>query len=103
MRALLDIIDSFTSTVRAIVGAIMLGVMVIGGMVTMSASYLVPKAADSLGESVERLGHQQLQIELKDRRAAEMGKDGWGYGAASDADADDTRRPRDAADDGWAQ
>lgn len=103
MRALMDIIDSFTSTVRAIIGAITLGIMAIGGMVTMSASYFVPKAADSLGESVERVGQQQLQIELKDRRAAEMGKDGWGYGAAADADAGDARRPSDAAGDGWAQ
>lgn len=103
VRALMEIVDSFTGTLRAIIGAITLGIMAIGGMVTLGASYFVPKATASLGEKVERLGEQQLQTDLKDRRAAGMGKDGWGYGAATDVDDGDASRPSGTAGDGWAQ
>ena len=85
MRAFVDIVENLTSSFRNIVGTIVFGIMAVGGMIALSASYVGTKAVDSLGERAERVTEQAIAAELEARRAEEMAKDGWGY------------RPRDRA------
>lgn len=81
----------------------MLAAMAAVGIMTLGGAYVAPKAVDSIAERAERVGEKAIRAAQEERRAAEMGKDGWGYGAATDADAGGARRPSGAADDGWAQ
>jgi len=104
MRALLDIVENLTSTVRFIFGIIALGFIVTGLMFTIGASYFVPKAVDSVGERAERIGEKAIIAAQEERRAADMAKDGWGYRPPSAASQRDRQRDhsRDShKDGGW--
>jgi hypothetical protein len=103
MRSLVEIVENLTSSVRFIVGALMLAGMAAAMLMTVGGAYVAPIAVDSIAERAERVGEKAIKAAQEERRAVEMGKDGWGYDAATDADADDARRPGGAAGDGWAQ
>jgi len=104
MRIFADIVENLTSSIRFIVGMIVLVGLAIGLMLTLGASYVAPKAAASLAERAERVGEKAIKAAQQERLAEEMGKDGWGYEAAT---ASAGHGPSDAeapgsADDGWA-
>jgi uncharacterized membrane-anchored protein YitT (DUF2179 family) len=104
MRVFVDVVENLTSSIRHIVGLVILGVMVLGMMFSIGASYLGTKVVDSLGERAERVSEQAIRAELEARRAEELAKDGWGYrpineGAASDAR--DSARNSESAKNGW--
>jgi len=104
MRIFADIVENLTSSIRFIVGMIVLASLAIGLMLTLGASYVAPKAAASLAERAERVGEKAIKAAQQERLAEEMGKDGWGYEAAT---ASAGHGPSDAeapgsADDGWA-
>ncbi len=101
MRALVDIVENLTSSVRYIFGAIVLGIMVVGLMMTAGASYVGTKAVDSIGDRVERVSQEAIKAEFEARRAEELAKDGWGY-RPSDADPAAKRSPSsESAKNGW--
>lgn len=100
MRALVDIVQNVTSSIRFIIGMLVLFGMVIGLMLTLGATYVAPKAADSFAERAERFGDKAIAAEQKQRVAEQMAEDGWGYGAAT---ASAGHMPDDTADDGWAE
>lgn len=102
MRALVDIVENVTSSIRFVIGLFVLAGMVVGLMLTIGVSYAAPKAADSMAERAERVGEKAIEAAQAEQRAREMGKDGWGYGAATNS-ADSGGKPsKSADDDGWA-
>jgi hypothetical protein len=104
MRAFVDIVENLTSSIRYVIGAIVLGIMAVGLFMTMGAAYVGQKAVDSMGERVERLSEDAIRAELESRRAQELGKDGWGYRPINkDVDKDTATAPRDpeSAKNGW--
>lgn len=103
MRDLFRMVDNFTGAVQRIVGLIIFGIMTLGALFSLGMSFAVPRAADSLSESVERLGEKQLQTERETRQAESLAKEGWGYGNGSDERASGRREPAGPAVDGWAQ
>jgi hypothetical protein len=102
MRAVVDVVENLTSSIRFIVGAIVLGLIVVGLFLTIGGTYVAHEAVDSMGERVERLGEEAIQAELEARRAEELAKDGWGYRPA-DNGAKPAPRPRDTESikNGW--
>ncbi|MBI1403853.1 MAG: hypothetical protein GC147_11640 [Porphyrobacter sp.] len=83
MRVLVDIVENLTSSIRFIVGMLVLCGLGVGLMLTIGVSYVAPKAADSLGERAERVSAKAIRAAQEERRAKEMARDGWGYDAAS--------------------
>ncbi len=107
MRALVDIVQNLTNIVRFVVGMLVLFGMVIGLMVTVGGSYIAPKAVESIAERAERAGDKAIVAAQRERIAEDMGKDGWGYGAATasaghPADGARTTQNTPVANDGWA-
>ncbi len=100
MRVFLDIVENLTSSIRFIIGTLVVGVMAVGLFMTIGASYVGHKAVDSMGERVERLGEQAIRAEQEQRRAKELAKDGWGY-RPTDSGKPDSGRDRDRAKNGW--
>jgi hypothetical protein len=102
MRAFVDVVENLTSSIRFIVGAIVLGLIVFGLFLTIGGTYVAHEAVDSMGERVERLGEEAIRAEREARRAEELAKDGWGYRPLDD-DAKSDLRPRDSESikNGW--
>jgi hypothetical protein len=101
MRALVDIVQNVTSSIRFIAGMLVLFGLGIGLMLTVGASYVAPKAAESIAERAEKFGDKAIEAHQKQRVAEQMGKDGWGYGAATAAV--DQPGAAGRASDGWAE
>ena len=96
MRAIVDLVDSLTGTVRFFIGAIVLGGLVIGMMMTAGISYVAPKVAEDYGERAERLGQEAIAAAREESRARDLAEDGWGYsepgageGSSRDESGDD--------------
>ena len=96
MRALVEIVDSFSGTVRFLICAIFLAGFVVTGMLTMGVSYVAPKVAEDYGERAERLGQQAIEAAREESRARDLAEDGWGYsepgagsGSSRDASGDE--------------
>lgn len=102
MRALVDIVENLTSSIRFVIGLLVLAGMVVALMLTIGVSYAAPKAADSLAERAERVGEKAIEAAQQERRARDMGEDGWGYGAATGSSGSGGKRSKSSADGGWA-
>ena len=102
MRVFIDIIENLTSSIRYVIGIIVLGIMAVGLFMTIGATYVSHKAVDTFGERVERLGEEAIQAEREARRAEELAKDGWGYRPV-DKKTNSAARPRDpeSIKNGW--
>lgn len=102
MRAFLDVVENLTSSVRYVIGTVVLGLMAVGLFMTFGATYVGHKAVASIGDWVERLGEEAIRAEREARRAEELSKDGWGYRPV-DADAKPAarRRDRESIKSGW--
>jgi hypothetical protein len=99
MRALVEIVENLTSSIRFVIGMLVLAVMAFGLMLTAGASYVAPKAADSFAERAERVGEKAIKAAQQERRAKEMAKDGWGYDAATASAGSSSGKE----DDGWGK
>lgn len=104
MRVLLEIVEKVTDSIRLVMGLIMLTTMVLGLILSGSASYLIPKAADSVAERGERFGEKAIKAHERRLIAEDMAKDGWGYDAAtaSVGSAAGQGQSPTAGNDGWA-
>lgn len=81
MRALVDLVDSFTGMVRFIILAMMAVGFVIALMLTAGMSYVAPKVAEDVGARATQLGERAIEEARDARRERELAKDGWGYGS----------------------
>lgn len=79
MRALVDLVDSLSGTVRFFIFAIMLGGIAITVVMTAGVSYVAPKVAADYGERAERFGERAIAAAREEARAQELARDGWGY------------------------
>lgn len=106
MRALVDIVQNVTSSIRFIIGMLVLLGMAIGLMLTAGVAYVAPKAAESVADRAERVGEMAIEAEQKQRVAEDMAEDGWGYGAATASTGHDGAEGEGegsgSANDGWA-
>jgi hypothetical protein len=98
MRALVEIVENLTSSVRFVVGALVLAGLAVGLMFTIGATYAAPEIA----ERAQVFGDKALKVAQEEARAAAMAEEGWGYGAPIDEPATDSAEPATAGDDGWA-
>jgi len=104
MRAFIDLIDSITSGIRAIVGLIVLAFMAFG----LITAFSVTQIASSVSEEASNLGSKALEAELKARRSKDLAKEGWGYSAdgfgeenAPASQRRDRRRSKPSEGGGW--
>lgn len=102
MRALVDIVENLTSSIRFIIGLLVLAGLGIGLMLTIGFSYAAPKAADSLATRAERVGEKAIKAAQQERLAEDMAEDGWGYGAATASARTGDKNTHSSADDGWS-
>ncbi|UAB77901.1 hypothetical protein INR77_14155 [Erythrobacter sp. SCSIO 43205] len=86
MRALVDMIDSVTGTVRFIVGLLVLGVFAFVFIMTAGASYVAPKISEDATAKAAAFGEKALAEARQQRREHELAQDGWGYGAAGSSE-----------------
>jgi hypothetical protein len=104
MRALVDIVQNVTSSIRFIIGAMVLLVFLIGLMLSASIAYVAPQAAETVAEKAETMGDKAIAAAQRQRVAEDMAEDGWGYGAATATTGQGA--PEDgetgSSDDGWA-
>jgi phosphate/sulfate permease len=98
MRFIVDIVENVTSSIRFIVGLIVVAGLLIGLFFTAGVATVAP-------EVVERVGEKAIAAEKAQRVAHEMGKDGWGYSAAaaSAGEQDAGTKVPSEGDDGWAE
>lgn len=96
MRALVDMVDNFTGTVRFIICAMVVVGLGAAFMLTAGVSYVAPKVAEDYGERAERIGEKAIAAAQEEARAHDLAKDGWGYsepragsGASRDAGGDE--------------
>lgn len=82
MRALVDMVDSFTGMVRFAIGALFLFGFLVFLVVTAGASYLAPKVAEEAGERATLLGERAIEEARQAQRDHELAQEGWGYGSA---------------------
>lgn len=103
MRALVDMIDSVTSTVRFVVGLLVLGVFAVIFVIIAGASYMAPKVSEDATEKAAAFGERAIAEARLEAREAELAQDGWGYGSAGPVDGGTSSRRQQSADygDGW--
>ncbi|MCK0098482.1 hypothetical protein MWU38_03710 [Qipengyuania sp. S6317L1] len=103
MRALVDMIDSVTSTVRFVVGLLVLGVFAVIFVIIAGASYMAPKVSEDATEKAAAFGEKAIAEARLEMREAELAQDGWGYGSAGSVDRETGSRRQQSADygDGW--
>ena len=82
MRALVDLVDSFTGMVRFAIVAMLLVGFGFTLILTVGASYVAPKVVEDYGERASQLGERAIQEARQARRDHELAQDGWGYGSA---------------------
>ncbi|MCL9983267.1 MAG: hypothetical protein NBV60_08935 [Erythrobacter sp.] len=104
MRALVDIVQNVTSSIRFIVGGLLVVIFLIGLMLSASFAYVAPQAAEKVAERAESIGDKAIAAEQRQRVAQDMAQDGWGYGAASATAGQGSPEDGETAsgDDGWA-
>ena len=69
MRTFLNVVENLTSSIRYVIGMVVLGLMAVGLFMTLGATYVSHKAVDSIGDRVERLGEEAIRAEREARRA----------------------------------
>jgi hypothetical protein len=104
MRALVDIVQNVTSSIRFVIGGLLVVILLIGFMLSASFAYVAPQAAESVAERAEKLGDKAIAAEQRQRVAEDMAQDGWGYSAATASAGQDPSAIDETApvDDGWA-
>jgi type II secretory pathway pseudopilin PulG len=104
MRALVDIVQNVTSSIRFVIGGLLVVILLIGFMLSASFAYIAPQAAESVAERAEKMGEKALEAQERQRVAEDMAQDGWGYGAASATAGQGSPEVGETAttDDGWA-
>ncbi|MGB3471786.1 MAG: hypothetical protein WBA51_13270, partial [Erythrobacter sp.] len=90
MRAFIDLIDSVTNGIRAIVGLIVLACMGFGLLVTFGATQI----ASSVSEEARSLGSKAIEADLKAQRSKDLAKEGWGYPADGFGEENDAASQR---------
>jgi hypothetical protein len=103
MRVLLDIVESLTSSIRFVVGMVVLAMLAIGLMFTLGATYVAPQAIDSMAERAQTFGEKAIEAEREERRAADLADDGWSYDSATGSSSSDAEDGYAATGEGWAR
>lgn len=100
MRVILDIVENLTSSLRYIVGAAVIGLMVVGLMLSVGGAYVGTKAVDEFGERAERISEKAIAAEMEARRAEQLAAEGWGH-RPRDPDTARRLRDKDSIENGW--
>ena len=100
MRVLVEVVENLTSSVRFIVGTLVLAGLAIGLMLTIGTSYAAPKVAEAIADRAADFGDKALKAAQEEARAKAMAGEGWGYGAPGQHEPDFSDEPKG---DGWAQ
>ncbi|MEP0391724.1 MAG: hypothetical protein ABJ205_15330 [Erythrobacter sp.] len=102
MRALIDLVDSFTGIVRFIIVAIILVGLSLALMLTAGVSYVAPKVANGATERAAQIGELAIEEARNAQRDRDLAKDGWGYDSGnSRQDRSANSRNRDSDGGGW--
>jgi type II secretory pathway pseudopilin PulG len=103
MRALVDIVQNVTSSIRFVIGGLLVVILLIGFMLSASFAYVAPRAAEAVAERAEKMGEKALEAQERQRVAEDMAQDGWGYSAASATARQGSPEVGETAstDDGW--
>jgi hypothetical protein len=79
MQALVDIVNSVTSSVRFIFLLFFITIIAIGLFLTVGASVVAPQAADAIAERAERVGDRAIAAAQEESRNRALASDGWGF------------------------
>lgn len=99
MRAIVDLLDNMTNTLRVIVGLFVLCVFAFGIFASFGISYAAPVAIEGMAEKAIEANERQMEAALEANRDRELAKEGWGYGSA-DKPSKQHGRSQDRKD-GW--
>jgi len=83
MQALVDLMDSFTGTVRFLILAIFGFGIIVTLLMTVSFSVVAPQVADNYAERAEAFGDRAIEAAREESRAHDLAQDGWGYDGPS--------------------
>lgn len=108
MRALVDIVQNVTSSIRFVIGGLLVVMLLIGLMLSVSLAYVAPQAAETVAERAENMGDKAIAAAERQAVAQDMAQDGWGYGAATASAGGDPEATGEAGeagygDGGWAE
>ena len=87
MQALADLIGNITHAYTSTIRMVVIGVIVLGAIITGMFMYAAPQVAESVGERAERISEKAIEAAREESRAHAMAEDGWGY-SSSAASAD---------------
>ncbi|MEP0190355.1 MAG: hypothetical protein ABJP70_07030 [Erythrobacter sp.] len=79
MRIFADVIGSAFGSIRFIFGLFFLCIFGLGLLFTGGASYIAPKAVDSVAARAERIGDKALAAEAAHSRNRALAAEGWGH------------------------
>lgn len=101
MRALVDLVDSFTGMVRFIIVAMMLVGLAITLMLTAGVSYVAPKVAEGATERAAQLGELAIEEARDAQRERDLAREGWGYGSGESGGDSGSYNESGSGDGGW--
>ena len=98
MRALVDLVDSISGTIRFIILAIMGFGLIVTIMVWGSILVIAPQVSEDYADRAEEFGDRAIEAAREEARARDLAEDGWGYSEPRS----DRRRSRDPEEaGGW--
>jgi hypothetical protein len=106
MGAIVDIISSVMNLFRFMVIMVFLCLFALGLMFTAGASYIAPKAAESLANTAEKVTDKAIEAQRLEARKRAYAGQGWGYSEdAAQARAEVDAAAQELEDDlnGWGE
>lgn len=85
MQALADLIGNITHAYTSTIRMVVIGLIVLGAIITAMFMYAAPRVAESVGERAERMTDKAIEAAREESRAHAMAQDGWGYSSSAAA------------------
>lgn len=106
MQGLVDIITNVTNSIRFVISLFFLCILAIVLMITASATFVAPQAAQSLADTAEKVTDKAVEARNLEMRNRAYANEGWGYSedaAVARAEADEMAREFENDLNGWGE
>ncbi len=88
MRAIIDLVENLTSTLRVIIGLVSLAIFLSVIVIAFTANRAATTASENFADKAETLGQRAIEAKMTAEREKALAEDGWGYGAGSQTGSD---------------
>jgi hypothetical protein len=93
VRAIVDLVDSISSTFTRTIWILIIGGVAVVGIVMLMIGVTAPAVVEEVGERAESISEKAIEAAREEQRAHALAQEGWGYSdstaAASDTGAAD--------------